>query len=477
VKILQVSAGLNPIAAQSNAYLDSLPKALAARGHEVTAMHMSEIGPWKKGLHLEVREESVRTIAVRNSGVYAGLPPGAGIGTARPLREVVPSESLRQLVAGVVKEISPDVIHLQNLFGFPIGLLRDLRSTHAPVAMTEHGYFPICPTAHLFKPAGEPCTLTRDKLTCSRCCVKSQNYTMFRLVLSLNARLDSMSRSSVAWKVLVRFRNGLLRANTIARRALTSDEPYRRRFDAMRKALHQLDMVHCISQLQASRLRQAVGELPNLTVLPLVPPTITRPAPVPRQKRSGEKVRFAVLNVFAGRVDKGWNYMHGVLRRLESERADFHVDWYANGTNTACVTYHGRYAQGDLDRIAAHMDFCVMPSIWLETLGFSSLEMLARGVPLICSNRCGVAESVRHLKTGIIFDPVSEDNLYQVLSAVLLAPQESVRMRLAQAEACRRMRTFTEHVEDLSAMLENLVIKKGKKSQDVPGLQPRGLIS
>ena len=459
MKILEISAGLNPAVGRSNVYLDSLPKALAELGHEVTAMHMAEIGPWRKRLHLEFHEGLVRTIAVRNSGVYAGLPPGGGTGTARPRREVVPSESLRRAVATVVRQISPDVVHLQNLFGFPIGLLPELRLTNAAVAMTEHGYFSICPTAHLFKPSGELCTLSRDELTCSRCCVKSQNYAMFRLVLSLNERLDNMSHGSPAWKSLARVRNGLLRANHAALRVFATDGPYRRRFDAMREMLHELDLVHCISNLQALRLQEAVGVLTNLSVLPLVSPTLTKIVPVPRKRHPGEKVHFAVLNVFPGRMDKGWGYMHAVVARLEKERADFQVDWYAEGTDTARVRYQGGYTENDLDRIASQADFCVMPSIGLETLGFSSLEMLARGVPLICSNRCGVAESVRDLKTGYIFDPSSEDNLHKVMSSVLRTPETAVQMRTAQTEACKGMQTFQEHVTDMSAMLEQLAAR------------------
>jgi len=167
---------------------------------------------------------------------------------------------------------------------------------------------------------------------------------------------------------------------------------------------------------------------------------------------------FVVLNVFPSRDDKGWSYLQRVLTLLEKCRSDFRVIWYAEAsTHHRCVEYRGRYTHDDLDTIAALADACIMPSLWLETLGFTGVELLARGVPLICSDRCGVSQFVRNGETGVVFDPSTEGNLCDVLNGLLDQPSILDRMRRVQAEVCVQMQTFDEHVDEFAGMLGSLV--------------------
>lgn len=449
-----ISAGPNPDSARSNGYLDALPPALAARGHEIFQLHMAGVGPWQRGLQVEHSEQGgTRIIAIRNSGVYAGLPPGGGAGTAQPGRDVRASGQLRAAVRAILRDTRPEVVHIQNLFGLPADLIPEFQHAGAAVVLTAHDYSSICPTAHLFRPEGHNCTLSRNELTCSQCCRAAPTYAAFRVGHGLDRRLHALPRGSLAWGAVARVRNGLLRLSARARSLVASDAPYRRRFDGMQAMLQRLDVVHCISRAQATRLQASTGPLPRLRILPLVPPSVTRCHPIARDRDRPSPLRFAVLNVLPGRDEKGWSYLHEVLQRIERRRQDFQVDWYADGQDTACVRYRGRYVQNELDRIAADSDFCLIPSIWHETLGFTGVEMLSRGVPLICSQRCGVAEGVRDGVTGLLFDPSSPEKLEQVLDRVLDNPQLGTVLRQAQASACSDLPAFPQHVASLETLL------------------------
>ena len=454
MRLLSVSAGPNPDTAHSNSYLDALPPALAAIGNEVAELHMAGIGPWGHPLCVAAISGPLRRWTMVNSAAYAGLPPGAGNGSARPLGDARPSRRLRAAVLSVVKEFRPEVVHLQNLFGFPVELARELRTAGIPVVFTAHDYFSICPTAHLFTPEVQPCDLTRNDLTCSHCCAGSQSYGVFRCVHWLNSRLSSLQPANWRWKVLARIRNGLVKANRTIRQRVISDGPYRDRFDLMSAALHDFDLVHCISQMQAHRMQVAVGTLARLRILPLVPPDVARLTPIARNPN--DLLRIAVLNVLPGRDAKGWTYLHRVLASFEQEPHVFQIDWYADGNDAGRIRYHGRYEKTDLDRIAAESDFCLIPSVWPETLGFVGVEMLSRGVPIICSNRCGVAEWITHGRTGFVFDPANPSALQSVLQGIINAPQRASQMRAAQAAACASLMTFGDHVLAMSALLEDV---------------------
>ncbi|GAB1489133.1 hypothetical protein MASR2M8_15850 [Opitutaceae bacterium] len=454
MKLLVVSAGPNPDVTRSNGYLDAVPAALVARGHEVVQLHMAGLGPWYRGLHVERSDgASGLVFTLRNSRVYAGTPPGAGTGTAQPEREIRASGRLRAAVRSLLREIHPEVVHIQNLFGLPANLIDVFRSSGAAVVLTAHDYLSICPTTHLFRPEGHPCSLSRDELTCSQCCTGAQRYGFFRLRNGFDRQVDQLRPGSLGWKATARIRNGLIHVNRAIRQVVATDEPYRQRFDAMTAMLHRLDTVHCISHVQANRLQVATGPLTRLEVLPLVPPSVQRCEPVARHPEAGSKLRFSVLNVLPGRTEKGWDYLRTVINRLEQRRQDFQVDWFADGTDTRTIRHHGRYTQADLDRIAAESDFCIIPSIWHETLGFTGVEMLSRGVPLICSNRCGVSEGVRDGSTGWLFDPSTPEALETILERVLAAPRLAIDFRRAQAGVCSTLSTFPEHVAALDEML------------------------
>jgi glycosyltransferase involved in cell wall biosynthesis len=467
MRLLQISAGPSPLKDTANTYLDTLPEALAARGHGVTALHMAEAGSWRGGLRVVRQDGVVPTVSIWNSGVYAGIPPGAGgIGIAKPRKDIVPPAKLRRIFAGLLDEIQPEIIHLQNLFGFPIRLLEEATKRGIPVAMTEHGFNPICPTVHLFLENGEPCNLQPDCLVCHRCSRRAVSYPMFRFERACNVLLSRVKNRRGLWIFLSWFKTAVLRLSTSLRSTVQTRSGYLRRYNEMCEMLRNLDLLHCISEVQAARLQKATGPLKNLIVRPLVPPTVRRVAPVSRFATSDAQVpTFVVLNIFPSRDDKGWTYLQRVLTLLEQHRSDFRVIWYAEAsTHHRCVEYRGRYSHADLDSIAASADACIMPSLWLETLGFTGVELLARGVPLICSDRCGVSQFVRNGVTGVIFEPSTEDNLLQILSDLLDQPSTLERMRRAQAEACARMQTFDEHVDEFAGMLGALVSARGVAS-------------
>lgn len=444
----------------ANTYLDALPEALAAKGYHVTELHMAEAGSWWKPLRVEHHYGNTHRISIWNSGVYAGVPPGTGaVGVAEPRKDVIPTAKLRKVFVDLLDEIAPDVIHIQNLFGFPVRLLEEATKRGIPVAMTEHGYNPICPTVHLFLECGQPCSLGRDTLVCRHCSRRSSTYPVFRLERAFNVLMGRVVNHGRAWKLLNSIKSAIDRFASFHRSLWQKNDGYLMRYDEMCKMLRGLDLLHCISEVQAARLQQATGPLPNLKVRPIVPQTIRRVGSIGRAKSPDNQVpTFVVLNIFPWRDDKGWSYLQRVVMRLEQQRRDFRVLWYADASSPhKCIQYRGRYDHGDLDTIASVADACLMPSLWLETLGFTGMELLARGVPLICSNRCGVSQMVRNGVTGVVFDPSSEENLCQVLNSLLDAPAKLGAMRQAQSEACVHMQTFDEHIDEFAGMLESLL--------------------
>ncbi len=132
---------------------------------------------------------------------------------------------------------------------------------------------------------------------------------------------------------------------------------------------------------------------------------------VRRELTQGHPHDFLVLNVGRHAPEKGLFGLRDNLFPLDGVRLALvgagpsHEDlkqWYA-GTPTVLTGY--RY--GD-DLIAAYRaaDAFVFPST-TETFGLVALEAMACRLPVIAARKGGVTNSVKHMRTGLLFDPAT----------------------------------------------------------------------
>jgi glycosyltransferase involved in cell wall biosynthesis len=436
---------------------------LAERGHQVVCLCTAETSfrPW---VHWTKSDGAFPIYRIFNGGIYSGVYSQGGVGTRRPDLDVRCPAALRRAVLQILKAESPEVVSFQSLFGLPFSLLSEITQSGTATVFTAHDYFALCPTAHLFLPDQTVCRLQTQQLTCDACCKDSLNYPVFWITRRLNRLIDFCGERAIARKVLCRLRNGLYRANRAWNRIRTSQGPYRIRRDAAIQALRTLSVVHCISKVQASIVQELTGGLPNLQILPLHPSSAQR---LVRRKFDSDPerpVRFVALNVHA--PYKGSDLLARVFGRLEASRLPFELHFYglasAQRIQSPCVHYHGRYRAEDLEHIAAGADFCLMPSLWHETLGFVGMEMMARGVPLIVSSRAGASDFVESETTGFVFDPEPDEPLYELLKRLILDSglRVQVQANLARCEAA--LKTFDQHVIEMENLFREASLSRSK---------------
>ena len=344
-------------------------------------------------------------------------------------------------------------MNIQSLFGLPFEVVEKIRYRGTPVVFTAHDYFAVCPTAHLFLLEERPCRLPAAELICHQCCEKSPSYKGFWLSYQLDRFAESFASVPMIRNNVWRLRNLVKRLDRSAPLGRSGPEAYRTRRREAVSFLQRLDLIHCISHRQAEVLQEICGPLPNIRVLPLIPPTIKTIAPIVRRRAVGDPVKFVALNVSA--PQKGARLLEAVFRQLAETESDYELHIYGNyspGPEIRSVVYHGRYRESDLDRISADADFCIVPSVCDETLGFVGLEMLSRGVPVIASSRAGVSEFVVPDQNGYVFDPDSPASLLALLRG-LLTQQCSLEHSPANVPHAAILKTFSEHLIDMERLL------------------------
>jgi glycosyltransferase involved in cell wall biosynthesis len=127
------------------------------------------------------------------------------------------------------------------------------------------------------------------------------------------------------------------------------------------------------------------------------------------------------------------------------------------------VSYHGHDDHADLDEIAATADFCIIPSLCDETLGFTGLEMLARGVPLIVSDRAGASEFIESGVNGFLFDPASAEELLQIIRQL---HHDTTLVKYVQSpgrNCTKKIESFSEHVTEMEALFSSTIFSEKSK--------------
>lgn len=66
-------------------------------------------------------------------------------------------------------------------------------------------------------------------------------------------------------------------------------------------------------------------------------------------------------------------------------------------------------------KLLANYDFCVVPSLWLETGPLTVLEAFAAGIPVIGSRLGGIAELVKDGVDGLLFEPGNSQELALII--------------------------------------------------------------
>lgn len=107
----------------------------------------------------------------------------------------------------------------------------------------------------------------------------------------------------------------------------------------------------------------------------------------------------------------------------------------------------------------------LMPSIWQEGGGLSVTEAMSYGICTIGSNIGGIPEQVKHMETGLLFEPGNKKDFEKQLNYLLNNPNEIKRMGKNAREFVKRncsSKSLAERYEDLylKAIQKNKTTKK-----------------
>lgn len=391
--------------------------------------------PRWEAMRLGPRADRDRRYALVNSGTLA--PGHHSFGHDAQLSHPATEAAFCDMVAAT----GPwDVVHFQNFEGVPIGVLAALKARFPGLRIVAslHNYYPVCPQVNLWQREEAHCTDFLEGHACVGCLLHQPSARLVTAAHGLSYRLQKLGmvpgsrlfdlafgtairlghRGSRAVGALRRMRarpRDVAPADSAALPAAGTprrSEGFARRRATMIAALNDhADAVLGVSD-RVCDIAAAHGVSRDLLRTSYIGTAqaalfgATQPrGPLPG---AGGMLHLAYLGYM--RRDKGFFFLLDALEALPAELARrIHLTVAARRGDAAAMgrlealagwlgglTHHDGYTHDNLDDILGRVDAGVVPVLWEDNLPQIAIEMHARHIPLLTSDRGGARELAAH---------------------------------------------------------------------------------
>ena len=395
----------------------------AKEGHTVAMLWPGQMGFVNREVAIKKHENAkLRGQNILSFEVINPLPVSfdEGIADIAAFTKNVEVEAYKRLL----DDFQPDVIHVHTLMGLHKRFLEAAKDKNIRLVFTAHDFFSICPKVTMFR-HGAVCDCVRNCENCGVCNATALSMNKIRILQSPIYR--ELKDSKIVKKLRKKHRDGYLSESTADNTVTpvgTADD-YKKLRNYYYSLLKLMDMIHYNSSV-TKKVYESFFNLPNSCIVVITHSDIKDNRKV--KDYSHDSLRIRYLGPQSGA--KGFQLLKSALDKLWNVQQNFFLDVHFEPMEPApYIKSHERYSYAKLEKIFDETDVLVAPSIWYETFGFTVLEALSYGVPVIISGNVG-AKDILVQGCGVVIDNIDAQKLFTTLQNVtpdkLIAMNESI---------------------------------------------------
>ncbi|MCD7763666.1 MAG: glycosyltransferase [Lachnospiraceae bacterium] len=315
-----------------------------------------------------------------------------------------------------------DVIHIHTFMGLHQEFLRAAKKLGVRIVFSVHDYFTICPKVTLYK-NGDVC---RTSEKCEECVICNKTALSIKKIYLLQSSLYRIIKDSSAVKrIRKNHRNDFFNdqnktKGTLLEHDIQSGMSYIRLRQYYAKCLDKIDFVHYNSK----NTKMIFEHFFNVHDSKAITISHSGIKDQKRIKKFSPYFRFTYLGPQGGA--KGFFLLQSALDKMWNDTHGFELNIYFQpDCPSPYMKIHDRYDYSELSNVMDRTDLLIVPSIWYETFGYTVLEALSYGVPVLITNRVG-AKDILPPGAGIILDDISPTGLYNCLLNISM--EELIKM-------------------------------------------------
>lgn len=360
-----------------------------------------------------------------------------GIADIAAFTKNVGAEAYRRLL----DNFQPDVIHVHTLMGLHKSFLGAAKDKNIRLVFTAHDFFPICPKVTMFR-HGTVCDSVKNCENCGVCNATALSINKIKVLQSPIYR--ELKESKIVKRLRKQHRDGYLSestANDTADPVGTADD-YEKLRNYYYSLLKLMDMIHYNSSV-TKKVYESVFDLPHSCIVVITHSDIKDNRKV--KDYSNDCLRIRYLGPQSGA--KGYQLLKSALDKLWNVQHNFFLDVHFEPMEPApYIKSHERYTYAELEKIFNETDVLVAPSIWYETFGFTVLEALSYGVPVIISGNVG-AKDILVQGTGIVIENIDVQKLFTTLQNITPNQLRSMNEIIVDKQAIMQIEDMSKQIE------------------------------
>ena len=420
------------------------------KGDKVIALWPGQISFISKEIHIKKRK-NIKNI--NNYELINPLPVSLDEGIIN-VKEYTKSCNAN-VYKSFLRKINPDIIHIHTLMGLHREFLEATKKLKIKTIFTSHDYFGICPKITLYRD-GCACVEDHGCRDCIRC---NQTALSLRKIQIMQSSLyRNIKDSFLVKKMRKNHRQNFFEEKSDKMPLLNEKEvnykarEYRKLRNYYVDMLQKMSFIHFNSST-TKNIYEKYMKLPENEVITISHKNIKSDHKNANRKKDN-KLRITCLaparpfkgyNILIEALDKLWSSgNHNFILRMFNAVPDKRE--YLN------INEEG-FTQSDLKHIMSDTDILVAPSIWYETFGFTVLEALSFGVPVIVSEHVGAKDIVG--KAGIIIKAGNIDDLESTLEK-LINSLETLSDLKTEAEK-NKIKTWEQFVDENYQLYRKLI--------------------
>lgn len=378
-----------------------------------------------------------------------------------------------------------DIIHFHNLEGLTANCLKIAKESGARVVFSLHNYWAVCPQVNLWKLENSHCSDYLDGRGCIACLPGNLDLDLELSLRKLNhlGSLVYLNEQALPLKILKRFYN--IYHYKIWRRlkALTKsplNKPleicgsqlpqqaklYRDRREEIVSSINSyVDVALSVSERSASIYRH-YGIDPDILTTQYIGSKATQfQVPVNKIVKYSPGEPFRLIYIGHSRKDKGFYFLLEELRSLSEEElrslelviASRITDYFeltmaakqkgqllSLAQSLHRLMYYPGYAYENIPKLLDGIHLGVVPPLWEDNLPQVTFELLACRIPVLCSNRGGAQEFIRH--PAFIFDPAKPGDFQHKLRTI----RENPHLLTEFWQKARPIQSLEQHFQELT---------------------------
>lgn len=347
-------------------------------------------------------------------------------------------------------DFAPDVIHIHTLMGLHQEFIDAARLLKIRTVFTSHDYYGICPKVTLFHD-GKPCDDDHDCTDCVRCNQTALSLNKIKLMQSPAYR--AIKKTAVVKKLRQKHRNEFFEQDAPVVEGELDDlgtkaEKYQRLRSYYILMLQKIDIIHFNSTVTESVYRRYF-EPKSSQVIPITHRDIADHRRI--KDFDHEKLRLTYLG--PAKTFKGFYFLLDTLDELWKQGVqNFELHIYSVTSEHRPYITHSQegYPYTQLEEIFDNTDLLVVPSLWYETFGFTVLEALSYGVPVLLSENVGAKDIIGDGKYGYICSV----NLKEMCDLIrVLCKENNLLATINNAISKNQFSEADEHCSSLTSKL------------------------